>query len=313
MTTSTYHDLIIVGGGPAGQSAAIYATRAGVDMLAIEQAVPGGQISTTDVVDNYPGLPEITGAELGMKFQEHAEMLGATYAYDSIESVAKTDEGFELVGADATYRCKSLIYAAGAEPRLAGFEGEQEYRGRGVSYCATCDGMFYRNKKVFVIGGGNSACEEALFLSRFASSVDLIVRKDHVRAVASLLKQIEANEKITIRYLTSITSVQGESLPSTITFRDNASGTTYSETYDAGSFGIFVAVGTVPNTNLVEGFVELEQDGGIVVDRHMATKTEGLYCAGDVCSKPLRQVLTAAADGAIAATSAAMYLGELVI
>lgn len=312
--SETTHDLLIIGGGPAGLSATIYATRAGLDSLTIEQGAFGGQITTTDEVDNYPGIEGVNGGELGTRLQEHAEHLGAAFAYDTIEDVTRNEDGtFTASGYDGTYTAKTLIYAAGATPRKAGFAGEDEFRGRGVSYCATCDGMFYTGKRIFVIGGGSSACEEAVFLSRFASEVTLIVRKDHLRAVNSVVKQVETNEKIEVRYLTTLTGVSGETLPTTLTFRDNGTGDTHEETYEPGSFGIFVSVGHEPLTKLVEGLVDLANDRSIVTKDDMSTKTPGLFVAGDVRKKPLRQVITAAADGAVAATSAALYLGELVI
>lgn len=315
MTEPISHDLIILGGGAAGLTAAIYATRAGIDALTIEQGAFGGQITTTDEVDNYPGIEGVSGAELGTKFQDHAEHLGAKFAYDAISSVSfdEKDARFSLVGDDGVYQSRTLVFSAGATPRKAGFEGEDAFRGRGVSYCATCDGMFYSGKRVFIIGGGNSACEEAVFLSRFASSVTMVVRKDHLRAVSSVVRQVEQNEKIEVRYLTSITKLEGETLPSAVTFRDNVSGEEHVESFEPGSFGIFVSVGHVPQSGLVKQLVELSPDGSIVTDDSMATKTPGLFCAGDVRTKPLRQVITAAADGAIAATSAALFLGELVI
>lgn len=315
MSETTVHDAAILGGGPAGLAAAIYATRAGLDAITIEQGSFGGQITTTDVVDNYPGIEHVSGAELGIKMQEHAEHLGASFAYDTIESCEHDEQSglFTLKGDEGSYVAKTLIYATGATPRAAGFTGEDTFRGRGVSYCATCDGMFYTGKRVFIIGGGNSACEEAVFLSRFASEVTIVVRKDHFRAMSSNIKQVEANEKITVRYLTSIVAIEGETLPSKVTFRDNATGEEHVEEFEPGSFGIFVSVGHVPQVDLVRTYVDLAPDGSIETDEHLATKTPGLFVAGDVRSTPLRQVLTAAADGALAATSAALYLGELVI
>lgn len=309
------HDLIVLGGGPAGLTASIYATRAGIDALSIEQGSFGGQIAITDEVDNYPGIEAVNGAELGMKMQAHAEHLGATFAYDTISSVSYdvSSKTFSLMGDDGSYESEALIYAGGAVPRHAGFEGEDTYRGRGVSYCATCDGMFYTGRRVFIVGGGNSACEEAVFLSRFASNVTMVVRKDHLRAVSSVVRQVESNEKIKVRYQTSITKLEGEQLPERITFRNNATGEESTETFEAGSFGVFVSVGFVPQTELIAQLVDLADDGAVITDDTMATKTPGLFCAGDVRRKPLRQVITAAADGAIAATSAALFLGELVI
>ena len=202
-----------------------------------------------------------------------------------------------------------MVAALGARPRVAGFKGETDFTGRGVSYCATCDGMFYRNKHVFVIGGGNSAAEEALFLSRLASTVTMVVRKDHLRAQKALLAELEASERVEIRYETSLLEVFGDALPHTLRFRDNRSGKTYEETYEEGSFGIFVLVGREPQTELLRGLVELDESGYAVTDERMATSTPGLFVAGDARRKPLRQIVTAASDGAVAATSAAAYLG----
>lgn len=304
-------DLIIIGGGPAGYSAAIYAARASLSTLVIEQGMPGGQIATTDIVENYPGIPGCSGAELGMKFQQHAESMGARCVYDIVSAVSKEADGsFCVQGEHAAYTAPAVILATGATPRKAGFEGEEVFRGRGVSYCATCDGMFYRGKKVFVIGGGNAACEEALFLTNFADSVDMVVRRDVFRAPKGVVDRVRANEKINLRLGTSIVAVKGESLPKEITFRDNKSGSTHIEAFEPGSFGIFVFAGTDPMVHLVEEMVELGPDGGIRTNERMETSTPGLYAAGDVRSKRLRQVITAASDGAIAATEAYSYLQE---
>lgn len=309
--TSHSHDLIILGGGPAGLSASIYATRAGLDALTIEQGAFGGQISTTDAIDNYPGIEDVSGAELGERMRAHAENLGGIFAYDTIEAIEKVPQGFLLRGYDGEYASRALIYAAGASPRPAGFEGEEKFRGRGVSYCATCDGMFYRGKRIFVVGGGNTACEEALFLARFASEVTLVVRKDHLRAVKSLANRVATSDKITVRYQTSIAKIEGEDLPQSISFRNNESGAESIETFEPGSFGIFVSVGREPQTALVKDLVDLMEDGSVATDADTRTKTPGLFCAGDVRHKTLRQVITAASDGAIAATEAASYLTRL--
>lgn len=185
------------------------------------------------------------------------------------------------------------------------------YRGRGVSYCATCDGMFYRGKHVFIIGGGNSAVEEALYLSNLADQVEIIVRRDVFRASRGMVDRLSAKPNISIRYQTSITEVSGSTFINAITFRDNVTGETHVESYDEGSVGVFVAVGHDPATNLVSGLAELGPDGGVLTDEHMGTTTPGLYCAGDMRSKSLRQVVTAAADGAIAATAAYHYIESL--
>ena len=305
-------DLVIVGGGPAGLSAAIYASRSLLDAVTLEREALGGQLILTSEVDNYPGAPNTDGFTLTDAMRAQAEGLGAHIVMDPVRSLSHDPETgrFTVTAASATYDAASVILAAGAHPRHAGFEGEDRFAGHGVSYCATCDGVFYRNKQVFVIGGGNSAAEEALFLTRFASKVTLVVRKDHLRAQAAILRQLEENEKIEIRLLTSIVAVDGNDLLTSVTFRDNASGETHVETFDEGSFGIFVLVGRVPETGLVSGLVELDESGYVVTDERMATKTPGLFVAGDCRKKPLRQIVTAAADGAVAATSAAAYLGR---
>ena len=308
----TRKDLVIVGGGPAGLSAAIYARRSLLDAVTLEREALGGQMILTSDIDNYPGVPESDGFSISDAMRAQAEGLGAQIELDPVESVTRDDETgrFLVRAASGSYDTAAVILAAGARPRKAGFEGEERFSGHGVSYCATCDGMFYRNKQVFVIGGGNSAAEEALFLARLASKVTVIVRKDHLRAQASVISELERNEKVEIRLLTSIVGVDGADLPTAITFRDNATGELFTENYDEGSFGIFVLVGRDPETELVADLVDLDGTGYVITDERMATRTAGLYVAGDARAKPLRQIVTAAADGAVAATSVAAYLGQ---
>lgn len=311
--TSDMKDLVIVGGGPAGLSAAIYAQRSMLDTLVIEREAVGGQTVLTTEIDNYPGLPNTDGFTLAEAFEKQAKDLGATLLSDTVYSIEhdKTSAIFTLTTSEQEIHSKTVIFAAGAQPRKAGFEGENEYRGRGVSYCATCDGMFYRNKHVFVIGGGNTAVEDAIFLTKFAEHVTMIVRKDHMRAQAWLQNELEKNEKLDVKYLTSIVAVSGdgESL-NQITFRNNDTNETYTETYDPASIGIFVMVGRVPETNLIDALVEKVDGGYAKTDAHMATKTPGLFVAGDCRDTPLRQIITAASDGAIAATAVASFLGQ---
>ena len=310
--SNTSFDTVIIGGGPAGLSAAIYAGRASLRAVVIEQGMPGGQIATTDEIENYPGIPSISGAELGLKFQEHAEKFGASIAYGSVERIDRNDDGSFTVsyGSEAA-TAPTVIYTGGAIPRAAGFAGEDAFRGRGVSYCATCDGMFYRNKHVFVIGGGNSACEEALFLTKFASQVTMIVRRDRFRAPKGVSDRVMAHDKIDVRFNTRIVAADGDALLSSVTFEDTVTSERHTETYEEGSFGIFVFAGYAPQTDLVAGLVELGPSGGVVTDERMRTKTPGLFCAGDVREKPLRQVVTAVSDGAVAAVSAYDYLDNL--
>ena len=312
MDTNKVYDLVIIGGGPAGLASAIYAQRAMLDTVVLEQEAVGGQVIITSDIDNYPGVPHTDGFSLVENMQRQAEDLGAHVIIVNAEELHHDEETglFEIVTPEGTLTAKTVIACGGATPRLAGFEGEQTYTGRGVSYCATCDGMFYRGKKVYVIGGGNSAGEEALFLTRFADQVDVIVRKDHMRAQAVVTRQLEENPKVNIRYLTSVVAVEGGRMLTDVTLRDNETGETYVEHYDEGGFGVFVFVGRVPATKLLEGLADFNEAGYVIADERMATKTPGLFVAGDLRVKPLRQIVTAAADGAIAATSASAFLGH---
>lgn len=304
-------DTAIIGGGPAGFSAAIYAARASLNTCVFELGMPGGQIATSDMIDNYPGIQAMSGAELGMKLQEHAEAAGAEIRYEGVSELKKLEDSTFLITTDGgEHRARSVIVATGATPRSAGFAGEDTFRGRGVSYCATCDGVFYRNKHVFVVGGGNSACEEALYLSNIASHVELIVRRDEFRASRGVVQRLLDRDNVSVRYQTSIASVEGDRLIDQITFRDNATGMEHVEKFDEGSVGIFVFAGLDPVVDLVKPYVDLAMDGGVVTDELMATRTPGLYCVGDMRSKALRQVVTAASDGAIAATAAYHYVEE---
>lgn len=308
----TQKDLVIIGGGPAGLSAAIYASRSLLDAVTLEREALGGQVILTSEVDNYPGVPHADGYGLTEAMRQQAVDLGADIRMDAVDSLSRDAETgrFLVSAASAAYDAAAVIVSAGAQPRKAGFEGEDRFAGHGVSYCATCDGMFYRGKQVFVIGGGNSAAEEALFLTRFASKVTVVVRKDHLRAQASVVSELERSDKVEIRLMTSVVGVDGGELPSSIAFRDNATGETRVESYEEGSFGIFVLVGRVPESGLLRGLAELDESGYAMTDERMATSTPGLFVAGDVRHKPLRQIVTAASDGAVAATSAAAFLGH---
>ena len=304
------YDLIIIGAGPAGLSAAIYAQRALLDTLVLEQEAVGGQVILTSEVDNYPGVPNADGFSLVEAMRTQAEDLGATIEMNVVERLEVAEDGsFAVTVPGKVLQAKTVILAGGATPRKGGFIGETEFAGRGVSYCATCDGMFYRGKHVFVIGGGNSAAEEALFLTRFAAQVTMVVRKDHLRAQAAVGAELEANPKVDIRFLTSITKVAGELGITEVTFRDNATGEEHTETFEP-NVGVFVFVGRVPASELVKGLVEFDEAGYAIAAEDMSTSTPGLFVAGDVRQKPLRQIVTAASDGAIAATSVSAYLGH---
>ena len=310
MSDEAILDLVIIGGGPAGLSAAIYAKRALLDTVVLEQEALGGQVIITSEIDNYPGVPNTDGFTLTEAMRSQAADLGADIRMECVQSIELDgDERFHVSTDQQEYVAKTVILAGGATPRHAGFEGEEDFAGRGVSYCATCDGMFFRGREVFVVGGGNSAAEEALFLTRFASKVTMIVRKDHMRAQASVILQIEQNDKADVRYQTAVSKVDGENGITKVTFRNTADDTEYVEEFAQG-VGVFVFVGRVPATELIKDLVDLTPVGYVVADERMATRTPGLFVAGDVRDKPLRQIVTAASDGAVAATSAAAFLGH---
>lgn len=316
VSMDTLYDCAIIGGGPAGLSAAIYATRAGLSTILFEHQAFGGQMTQTSIIDNYPGLPNVDGNDLSIAMHTQAQNLGTKITFAELSALksplsASSTCGFTLSTSEGEFGAKTVIYAAGANPIEAGFDGEEQFLGHGVSYCATCDGMLWRGKPVCVIGGGNTACEEALYLANIASSVTMFVRKDHLRAMASLQAAVKSNDKIEVRYLTKLLSIQGSTLPE--------SGITYSEldgyerqlSFWGEPFGIFVAVGRKPNSDLIDGLVAIDSSGYVQTDETMATSTPGLFCAGDVRAKPLRQIITAASDGAVAAHSAAKYIEGL--
>lgn len=311
MNEQSTYDVAIIGGGPAGYTAGIYAARASLNTAVFEQGMPGGQIATSDTIDNYPAFPSISGAELGMKMQDHSEQAGAQTIYEMVNNVHIDETGeFDVETVSATYHARSLIVATGARPRLAGFKGENDYRGRGISYCATCDGMFYRGKDLFVVGGGNSAVEEAMFLAKIAKHVTMVVRKNHFRASRGMVSRLLEHDNVSVRFNTSITEVTGGTLLNRIEFIDTTNGESRVEELPEGSFGIFVFTGNDPVVDLVKDYVDLGSDGGVIIDDSMMTKTPGLFCVGDMRTKQLRQVITAAADGAIAGTAAYRYLEQ---
>lgn len=311
MNEQSTYDVAIIGGGPAGYTAGIYAARASLNAAVFEQGMPGGQIATSDTIDNYPAFPSISGAELGMKMQEHSEQAGAQTIYEMVNNVHIDEKGeFDVETDSATYHARSLIVATGARPRLAGFKGENDYRGRGISYCATCDGMFYRGKDLFVVGGGNSAVEEAMFLAKIAKHVTMVVRKNHFSASRGMVSRLLEHDNVSVRFNTSINEVTGGTLLNRIEFIDTTNGESRVEELPEGSFGIFVFTGNDPVVDLVKDYVDLGSDGGVITDDSMMTKTPGLFCVGDMRTKQLRQVITAAADGAIAGTAAYRYLEQ---
>ena len=309
----TVYDLIILGAGPAGLAAGLYGARAGLSTLLLERGAEGGQAAQTDRVENYPGamLEEESGYTLTARMLAQAEHFGAQKQNDEIRDVQLDGEIKTLTGTAGTYRAKTVILAMGASPRKLGCPGEEELTGKGVSYCATCDGAFFRGLEVYVVGGGDSAVEEALFLTRFARKVTLIHRRDQLRAVKALQEKAFANEKMDFIWNAEVVSLEGEEELKAIQIKDVKTGELRRAEADAsdGMMGLFVFVGLDPNSALLEGKLPLEK-GYIPTDEKMHTAIPGVFAAGDIRVKDLRQIVTAASDGAIAAMEAQRYLAE---
>lgn len=308
------YDVIILGAGPAGLSAALYAGRACLKTLLIEKAMPGGQITLTNDIENYPGqlLEGESGFSLTERMGQQADKFGVERAYDEITAIDLTGTEKVLTGMSGEYRAKTVIIATGAHPRPIGCENEAQFTGRGISFCATCDGAFFRDLDVYVVGGGDSAVEEAIYLTRFARKVTIIHRRDQLRAVKAIQERAFANEKIAFLWNTVVEKVDGDMALSEMTVRNVVTGeTSVIRASEAdGMFGLFGFVGYDPNTALFEGKVNMER-GYIVTNEDMHTSIPGVFAAGDVRVKSLRQVITAAADGAIAAMQCAKYIEEM--
>lgn len=299
------YDVIIIGNGPAGLTAAIYGMRAGLKTLVLsDNPMSGGQIATTYEVDNYPGLPKIGGMELGDKFEEHAKALGAEFRQASVSSIEDHGDTKVVVTDKENLETKTVVISIGADHSKLGVPGEKELTGMGVSYCATCDGAFFRNRVVAVVGGGDVALEDAIFLSRFASKVYLIHRRDAFRGAMVLQEQVKANEKIEIIYDTVVDEVVGKDAVECLRLSNKKTG----EQSELPVNGVFMAVGTKPNVVGIQGLPEQDEKGYLVAGEDCATSIPGIYAAGDVRTKQLRQVITAAADGANAITSIEKYL-----
>ena len=308
------YDVIILGAGPAGLSAALYAGRACLKTLLIEKAMPGGQITLTNDIENYPGqlLEGESGFSLTERMSQQADRFGVERAYDEITAIDLSGDEKVLTGASGEYRAKTVIIATGAHPKPIGCENEAQFTGRGISFCATCDGAFFRDLDVYVVGGGDSAVEEAVYLTRFARKVTIIHRRDQLRAVKSIQDKAFANGKIGFMWNTVVEKVDGEMALSEMTVRNVITGETsvIRASEEDGMFGLFGFVGYAPNTALFEGKVDMDK-GYIVTDEDMYTSIPGVFAAGDLRVKSLRQVITAAADGAIAAMQAAHYAENL--
>ena len=303
----TVHDLIIIGGGVAGLSAAQYGARANLKVLVLEEMAAGGQIVPVAGLENYPGFPEpIDGFELSQRFEEQAVKFGAEFETWSARSVSKQGKVFVIETDRGSLRATSVIVATGAKHRKLGVPGEEEFAGRGVSYCATCDGPFFRGKPMLVAGGGDAACDEAMFLSKLSDRVVMVHRRDRFRAQKSLAKRVLANEHIEVRFNTEVKEIKGDSQVKQVLLTDKQNSREYSEDVAA----VFVFIGSIPQTQVIEG-VDLDEGGYIKSDPRMETSIKGLFVAGDVRATPFRQLVVAAGEGAIAAHSASQYIDEL--
>lgn len=303
------YDLIIIGSGSAGLAAGIYAGRARLNTLIIERDKPGGQIRITSEVENYPGILNISGEELGINMRKQAEKFGVTFKHGIVESVDFFGDIKKVRTVDGEYEALAVIVATGTVPRRIGFKGEDEFRGRGIGYCATCDGEFFTGMDVFVIGAGFAAAEESIFLTRYARKVTIIAREPEFTCSKMIAERVLAHPKIEVKFNTEILEAGGDKVLRYARFINNKTGETW--TYEAKpgeSFGIFVFAGYIPQTSEYAKHLRLDANGYIMTDENMRTNIDGVYAAGDVRAKELRQLVTAVADGAIAATNAEKYI-----
>lgn len=310
---SKIYDVIILGAGPAGLAAGLYAGRSRLSTLIIEKGQDGGQIAITDEIENYPGqiAEGESGASLVGRMTQQAEKFGAERVSDVVNAVDLSGDIKKVISAKAEYQGKTVIAATGAFPRPIGCKGEKEFMGKGVSYCATCDANFFEDFEVFVVGGGDAAVEEALYLTKFARKVTIIHRRDELRAAKSIQEKAFANPKVEFFWDTVVEELHGDEILSGMTVKNVKTGETRLVEADEedGMFGVFGFIGMVPNSGLYDGILEME-NGYIKTDENMKTNIPGVFAAGDIRVKSLRQVVTAAADGAIAAVQAEKYINE---
>nr|WP_314719024.1 thioredoxin-disulfide reductase [uncultured Fretibacterium sp.] len=299
-------ELVIIGAGPAGMTAAIYGRRSGLDVLLLEKGATGGQINITDEIENWPGVQHATGPELGNMFREHALKFNTEIRIADVKKVELRDGKKIVVTDKGDIEAEAIVVATGAHFRRLGCEGEAEHIGQGVSFCAVCDGAFYEGEEVAVVGGGNTAVEEGVYLTKFASKVYIIHRRDEFRADRAAIEHAMSNPKIVPVWNSVVERIEGDGIVENLVLKNVKTG----ELSNLKVAGVFMFVGQTPDDDCVRGLVKAEKGGWILVNEHMETSVEGIFAAGDVCSKHLRQVITAASDGAIAAMAASAYINE---
>ena len=305
MAEEKIYDVIIIGAGPAGMTAAVYTSRANLSTLMIERGIPGGQMANTEEVENYPGFDTILGPELSTKMFEHAKKFGAEYAYGDVSEIIDGEEYKTIISGKKQYKTRTIILSTGAEYKKMGVPGEQELGGRGVSYCAVCDGAFFKNKNLIVVGGGDSAVEEGVYLTRFAEKVTIVHRRDQLRAQKILQNRAFANEKVDFIWNSTVKEIhEANGKVGSVTLASTVDGT---ET-EVATDGVFVYVGMLPLTGPFKALGVLNDAGYVVTNEKMETTIPGIYAAGDVREKMLRQIVTATGDGSIAAQSAQHYV-----
>ncbi|MDR7079978.1 thioredoxin reductase (NADPH) [Neobacillus niacini] len=308
MSEEKIYDVIIAGAGPAGMTAAVYTSRANLSTLMIERGMPGGQMANTEDVENYPGFESILGPDLSTKMFEHAKKFGAEYAYGDIKEIIDNGETKTVVAGSKQYKAYSVIISAGAEYKKVGVPGEKELSGRGVSYCAVCDGAFFKQKELYVIGGGDSAVEEGVYLTRFASKVTIVHRREELRAQKILQDRAFANEKIDFIWNHTIKSINDkDGKVGSVTLVSTQNG----EEQELPADGVFIYIGMIPLSKPFSNLGITNENGYIETNERMETKVPGIFAAGDIREKTLRQIVTATGDGSIAAQSAQHFVEEL--
>ena len=308
MAEEKIYDVVIIGAGPAGMTAAVYASRANLSTLMLERGIPGGQMANTEDVENYPGYESILGPDLSNKMFEHAKKFGAEYSYGEVKEIIDGEEYKTIDAGSKQYKTRTIIISTGAEYKKIGVPGEKELGGRGVSYCAVCDGAFFKNKELFVIGGGDSAVEEGVYLTRFASKVTIVHRRDELRAQKILQERAFANEKVDFIWNSTLKSInEKDGKVGGVTLISTVDGT---ET-ELPADGVFIYIGMLPLTKPFQNLGITNENGYIETNDRMETKIPGIFAAGDVREKQLRQIVTATGDGSIAAQSAQHYVEEL--